>query len=305
MSRPAPIYVETRFRYNQAFKSVYSIIPGVIMLILMLIPAMLTARRRGSREGGRLHRQFPLDAGDAGGISRRQAGALCALSLRELLPAASDGAPSCSACRCAAPCSALMLGALRSISTPRRRSGILFSSFLRTQVAAIFAHRDRLDHSRGEFLRPARAGLLAVRRAAAGRPRLSLRLVSGDQHRRLHQRARISRRSAPISLALAAFGAVYSALRASRAAASRRRKMLSSLRHISSAQRQRARSLLPIRSCSPSSSMSSPSPFIRSRPGMKFEVESARSRRGRRGSFGIVAPHRQRAAAAAIQDAPT
>ena len=39
----APINIETRFRYNQAFKSIYSIIPGVIMLILMLIPAMLTA----------------------------------------------------------------------------------------------------------------------------------------------------------------------------------------------------------------------------------------------------------------------
>ena len=42
-SPTAPINIETRFRYNQAFKSVYSIIPGVITLILMLIPAMLTA----------------------------------------------------------------------------------------------------------------------------------------------------------------------------------------------------------------------------------------------------------------------
>ncbi len=38
-----PVSMETRFRYNPAFKSVYSIIPGVIMLILMMIPAMLTA----------------------------------------------------------------------------------------------------------------------------------------------------------------------------------------------------------------------------------------------------------------------
>lgn len=43
ISAPSPIDVETRFRYNQAFKSIYSIIPGVIMLILILIPAMLTA----------------------------------------------------------------------------------------------------------------------------------------------------------------------------------------------------------------------------------------------------------------------
>jgi ribosome-dependent ATPase len=38
-----PVNIDVRFRYNQAFKSVYSIIPGVIMLVLMLVPAMMTA----------------------------------------------------------------------------------------------------------------------------------------------------------------------------------------------------------------------------------------------------------------------
>jgi ribosome-dependent ATPase len=38
-----PVNVEERFRYNQAFKSVYSSIPGTIMLLLLLIPAMMTA----------------------------------------------------------------------------------------------------------------------------------------------------------------------------------------------------------------------------------------------------------------------
>jgi len=38
-----PVNVEERFRYNQAFKSVYQTIPGAIMLILILIPAMMTA----------------------------------------------------------------------------------------------------------------------------------------------------------------------------------------------------------------------------------------------------------------------
>src|SRR5208283_3828482 len=37
------VNMETRFRYNPAFKSVYSIIPGVFMIILMLIPTMMTA----------------------------------------------------------------------------------------------------------------------------------------------------------------------------------------------------------------------------------------------------------------------
>ena len=38
-----PLNIEARFRYNQAFKSVFSIIPGVFMLLLMQIPAMMTA----------------------------------------------------------------------------------------------------------------------------------------------------------------------------------------------------------------------------------------------------------------------
>lgn len=38
-----PVNLQTRFEYNQAFKSVYAIVPGVIMLMLALIPAMMTA----------------------------------------------------------------------------------------------------------------------------------------------------------------------------------------------------------------------------------------------------------------------
>ena len=43
MAPTLPVIMESRFRYNPAFKSVYSIIPGVFMLILMLIPTMMTA----------------------------------------------------------------------------------------------------------------------------------------------------------------------------------------------------------------------------------------------------------------------
>lgn len=38
-----PATVEPRFRYNQAFLSQYAIPPGVLMLLLIMIPAMLTA----------------------------------------------------------------------------------------------------------------------------------------------------------------------------------------------------------------------------------------------------------------------
>ncbi|AAV93440.1 ribosome-associated ATPase/putative transporter RbbA [Ruegeria pomeroyi] len=40
---PSAASVETRFRYNQAFKSVFALIPSVIMLMLVLIPAMMAA----------------------------------------------------------------------------------------------------------------------------------------------------------------------------------------------------------------------------------------------------------------------
>jgi len=38
-----PVNLEERFRYNQAFKSVYQTIPSAIMVVLILIPAMMTA----------------------------------------------------------------------------------------------------------------------------------------------------------------------------------------------------------------------------------------------------------------------
>ncbi|MDY0873930.1 ribosome-associated ATPase/putative transporter RbbA [Dongia rigui] len=40
---PTPYKLEPRFRYNQDFKSVVAIVPGIMMLLLVLIPAMLTA----------------------------------------------------------------------------------------------------------------------------------------------------------------------------------------------------------------------------------------------------------------------
>ncbi|MHA7680335.1 ribosome-associated ATPase/putative transporter RbbA [Cupriavidus sp. PET2-C1] len=38
-----PVSIETRFIYNQEFRSIYAITPGIIMLALILIPTMLTA----------------------------------------------------------------------------------------------------------------------------------------------------------------------------------------------------------------------------------------------------------------------
>jgi len=40
---PAPADIQARFRYNQAFLSVYAIVPGTIMLLLLFMPAIMTA----------------------------------------------------------------------------------------------------------------------------------------------------------------------------------------------------------------------------------------------------------------------
>lgn len=40
---PPPYTIETRFLFNQAFKSVFAIVPGAYMLLMMLIPAIMTA----------------------------------------------------------------------------------------------------------------------------------------------------------------------------------------------------------------------------------------------------------------------
>ncbi len=41
--KAVPVDIETRFRYNQDFKSVFAMVPGVIMMLLIMIPAMMTA----------------------------------------------------------------------------------------------------------------------------------------------------------------------------------------------------------------------------------------------------------------------
>jgi ribosome-dependent ATPase len=39
----ATVEIETRFRFNQDFKSVYAMVPGILMLLLIMIPATMTA----------------------------------------------------------------------------------------------------------------------------------------------------------------------------------------------------------------------------------------------------------------------
>ena len=72
-----PVNVDERFRYNQAFKSVYASVPSSIMLLLILIPAMMTAVGSRPRKGDRIDRQFPVHADHRNRIPARQAAAVC------------------------------------------------------------------------------------------------------------------------------------------------------------------------------------------------------------------------------------
>jgi len=43
VSTGPPAVVETRFRYNQDFESVFAMLPGILMLLLIMVPSMMTA----------------------------------------------------------------------------------------------------------------------------------------------------------------------------------------------------------------------------------------------------------------------
>lgn len=135
--RTLPVGIETRFRYNQAFKSVYAMVPGIIMLLLALIPAMMTAvgvvreKEMGSIANFRstpvtrleflLGKQAPYMA-----IALVSFLALLAMA-RFIFGVPVKGSPG-----------TLFAGALLYLGAATG-FGLLVSSFTRTQVAATFA----------------------------------------------------------------------------------------------------------------------------------------------------------------------
>jgi ribosome-dependent ATPase len=132
-----PVRIEPRFRYNQEFESVQAIVPGVIMLILVLIPAIMTAvgvvreKELGSianfyvtpttRLEFMLGKQLPYIG--VGGL-----GFVVMLTLTFFVfRVPVEGSLI-----------ALSIGALLYV-TATTALGLLISTFVRTQLAAIFA----------------------------------------------------------------------------------------------------------------------------------------------------------------------
>jgi len=132
-----PFDIETRFRYNQDFKSVFAMVPGSIMLLLIWVPAMMTAvgvvreKEMGSITNFYatpvngleflLGKQFPY-------LGLALLNYVCLVSLAVFLFQVPIKGSFI----------ALTLGAvLYVISTTG--FGLLVSSFVKTQIAAVFA----------------------------------------------------------------------------------------------------------------------------------------------------------------------
>jgi len=132
-----PVRVAPRFRYNQEFESVNAIVPGVIMLVLVLIPAVTTAvavvreKELGSIANlyaTPLTRLEFLAGKQAPYVAIGFASALClVLVARVLFRVPLSGSFV-----------ALAIGALLYV-TATTALGLLISSFVRSQLAAIFA----------------------------------------------------------------------------------------------------------------------------------------------------------------------
>ena len=169
--RRQPVNFEPRALYNQAFESVYAMVPGDIMLLLMLIPSMLTAlsvvreKELGSianfyaapatRREFLLGKQLPYVV-----VSLIQFATLVALAV-VLFHVPIKGSLA-----------TLVLGAVMYVLASTG-FGLLMSVFAATQTAAIFAAAIITILPADPVLRHVRADLIADGRARRSRRRSS------------------------------------------------------------------------------------------------------------------------------------
>jgi ribosome-dependent ATPase len=133
----APIEVVTRFRYNQAFESVYAMVPGILMLLLIMIPATMTAVGVvREKELGSIANYYATPTNSAEFLLGKQLPyiglALIGYVILTLLALLLFRLPL------QGSLVALSIGALLFIIASTGL-GLLLSTFLRTQIAAVFA----------------------------------------------------------------------------------------------------------------------------------------------------------------------
>ena len=132
----APVTIETRFRYNQDFKSVYSIVPGTIMMLLIWIPAMMTAAGVvREKEMGSITNLYATPVSGLEFLLGKQFPyiiiALVNFATLVLLAVLLFQVPI------KGSVTALMVGGLLYVIATTGL-GLLMSSFMKTQIAAIF-----------------------------------------------------------------------------------------------------------------------------------------------------------------------
>lgn len=132
-----PATVEPRLRYNQAFRSQYAIPPGVLMMLLIMIPAMLTALGVvREKEMGSILNLYAAPARKIEFLLGKQLPyiGVAMISFASLvvlmLTVFGIGLPGSFL--------ALVLGAL-FFTTAATAFGLVVSTFVRSQIAAIFA----------------------------------------------------------------------------------------------------------------------------------------------------------------------
>ena len=180
--------IQTRFRYNQAFLSVNAMVPSIFMLLLCLIPAIMSAIAVvREKETGSIanFRSTPITRIR---VPDRQATSLYRSRDDRLLRPAHDRDFHF-------PRAAEGAGPRPSFGNDRLcccDRGIWRSDLLLHPNAGRSRLRDRdpFDRAGGQFLRNARAGLLALRRGESDRPVVPLVLVPADFGRRIRQGAR-------------------------------------------------------------------------------------------------------------------
>lgn len=131
-----PMSVETRFVYNEEFRSIYAVTPGIIMLALILIPTMLTALSVvREKEMGSITNLYASPASVAEYLLGKQLPYVMLAMLSYLMLVALTvtllGVPL------KGSFAALSLGALLFVLAATGL-GLLVSTFVRSQVAAIF-----------------------------------------------------------------------------------------------------------------------------------------------------------------------
>ncbi len=138
--RPAspalPLTIETRFRYNQEFKSVYAIVPGTLMMLLIWIPSMMTAAGVvREKEMGSITNLYATPVNGLEFLLGKQFPylliALLNFAIFVALAVSLFGVPI------KGSVSALILGALLYVIATTGL-GLLMSAFMKTQIAAIF-----------------------------------------------------------------------------------------------------------------------------------------------------------------------